>query len=663
MNNSPHEPEQPDLNEQAEPVQQAGSAGVEDLSEPTPDYDYDTEERDDTVIARALKQSVAVFLVVAVVVALILAARDWFAHDGPPITKRTPLQVPQVPKRPEADIPRVPFSDITDEAGIDFVHENGAYGDKLLPETMGGGCAFLDVDSDGDQDLLLVNSRRWDWDTRPKPKQPARMALYENDGSGHFSNVTAQWGLDVSLYGMGAAVGDFDNDGHPDLFISAVGHNRLFRNTGTDFEDVTTTAGVAGSDSAWSSSCGFFDADADGDLDLFVCNYVGWSKDFDLAQNFTLDGTLRAYGQPQKFPGSAPYLYINTGNGTFQDVTSTAGIEVKNSGTNVRLAKSLGVAFADLNNDGHVDLVVANDTVRNFLFLGNGDGTFREEGRQAGIAFDTNGNARGAMGIDIGHFRNSKELGIAIGNFANETTALYVRRTLANQLPVFQDEAVSNGIAPPTRPELTFGVFFFDSDLDGRLDIFAANGHLEADINIVQASQHYRQPPQLLWNCGPQHENEFVALEPEQCGQDFVERMVGRGASFADIDGDGDLDLLITSVGGQPRLLRNDQELGHHWLRVRLTGTSQVNRSAIGAWVDLHTKQGIRSLQVMPTRSYLSQTELPVTFGLGSIDRVDKLVVRWPNGTSQEIVDPAIDHLIDIAQDPNPNAPNENSTP
>lgn len=663
MNDSPHEPEQPDLNEQAEQVQQAGSAGVEDLAEPTPDYDYDTEERDDTVIARALKQSLAVFLVVAVVVAVILAARDWFAHDGPPITKRTPLQVPQVPKRPEADIPRVPFSDITDEAGIDFVHENGAYGDKLLPETMGGGCAFLDVDSDGDQDLLLVNSRRWDWDTRPKPKQPAHMALYENDGSGHFSNVTAQWGLDVSLYGMGAAVGDFDNDGHPDLFISAVGHNRLFRNTGTYFEDVTTTAGVAGSDSAWSSSCGFFDADADGDLDLFVCNYVGWSKDFDLAQNFTLDGTLRAYGQPQKFPGSAPYLYINTGNGTFQDVTSTAGIEVKNSGTNVRLAKSLGVAFADLNNDGHVDLVVANDTVRNFLFLGNGDGTFREEGRQAGIAFDTNGNARGAMGIDIGHFRNSRELGIAIGNFANETTALYVRRTLANQLPIFQDEAVSNGIAPPTRPELTFGVFFFDSDLDGRLDIFAANGHLEADINIVQASQHYRQPPQLLWNCGPQHENEFVALEPEQCGQDFVERMVGRGASFADIDGDGDLDLLITSVGGQPRLLRNDQELGHHWLRVRLTGTSQVNRSAIGAWVDLHTKQGIRSLQVMPTRSYLSQTELPVTFGLGSIDRVDKLVVRWPNGTSQEITDPAIDHLIDIAQDPNPNAPNENSTP
>jgi len=622
----------------------------DEAAEPSPDYDYDTEERDDTVIASALKKSLAVFGVAAVLIAGVVVAQGYLGEAEEVATERAPLEVPEVPKRPDAEIPQVMFTDITVEAGIDFVHENGAYGDKLLPETMGGGCAFLDFDSDGDQDLLLVNSKRWDWDTRPKPKQPARLALYQNDGTGHFSDVTETWGLAVSLYGMGAAVGDFDNDGHPDLFISAVGHNRLFRNTGKRFVDVTEAARVAGADTAWSSSCGFFDADADGDLDLFVCNYVGWSKDFDLAQNFTLDGTLRAYGQPQKFPGSAPYLYLNNGDGTFDDVTKQAGIEVKNDGTNVKLAKSLGVAFADLNDDGHVDLVVANDTVRNFLFLGNGDGTFREEGRQSGIAFDTNGNARGAMGIDIGRFRNSDELGIAIGNFANETTALYVRQTLADQLPVFQDEAVSNGIAVPTRPELTFGVFFFDSDLDGRLDIFAANGHLEADINLVQSSQHYQQPPQLLWNCGPQYDNEFVALEPDQCGKDFVKPMVGRGASFADIDGDGDLDLLITSVGGRPRLLRNDQKLGHHWLRVKLTGTTRVNRSAIGAWVDVHTDQGTRSLQVMPTRSYLSQTELPVTFGLGKIDSVQKLVVRWPDGTTQQIAQPQLDSLIEITQ-------------
>jgi hypothetical protein len=622
----------------------------DEAAEESPDYDYDTEERDDTVIASALKKSLAVFGIAAVLIAGVVVAQGFLGEVEELATERAPLEVPEVPKRPDAEIPQVTFTDITAEAGIDFVHENGAYGDKLLPETMGGGCAFLDFDSDGDQDLLLVNSKRWDWDTRPKPKQPARLALYQNDGSGHFSDVTETWGLAVSLYGMGAAVGDFDNDGHPDLFISAVGHNRLFRNTGKRFVDVTEAARVAGADTAWSSSCGFFDADADGDLDLFVCNYVGWSKDFDLAQNFTLDGTLRAYGQPQKFPGSAPYLYLNNGDGTFDDVTKQAGIEVRNDGTNVKLAKSLGVAFADLNDDGHVDLVVANDTVRNFLFLGNGDGTFREEGRQSGIAFDTNGNARGAMGIDIGRFRNSDVLGIAIGNFANETTALYVRKTLADQLPVFQDEAVSNGIAVPTRPELTFGVFFFDSDLDGRLDIFAANGHLEADINLVQSSQHYQQPPQLLWNCGPQYHNEFVALEPDQCGKDFVNPMVGRGASFADIDGDGDLDLLITSVGGRPRLLRNDQQLGHHWLRVKLTGTTGVNRSAIGAWVDVHTARGTRSLQVMPTRSYLSQAELPVTFGLGEIDSVQKVVVRWPNGTIQQVDKPQLDSLIEITQ-------------
>ncbi len=633
------QPPQPDITDPQDP-----GLPIDEL----PDYDPDTVEQDDTVIAAALKRSLAVFTLAAVVIGGILVASGYLETETEVVTDRTPLEVPQVPERPQAEIPTVMFTDITDEAGIDFVHENGAYGDKLLPETMGGGCAFLDFDGDGDQDLLLVNSRRWDWDTRPQPTRPAHPALYANDGTGHFTDVTRQRGLDVSLYGMGAAVGDFDNDGRPDLFLSAVGHNRLFRNTGERFEDVTKTAGVAGKATAWSSSCGFFDADADGDLDLFVCNYVGWSKDFDLAQNFTLDGKLRAYGQPQKFPGSAPYLYLNNGDGTFTDATTRAGIEVRNASTNVPLAKSLGVAFADLNNDGNVDLVVANDTVRNFLFLGNGDGTFQEEGRSAGVAFDTNGNARGAMGIDIGRFRNSDELGIAIGNFANETTALYVRRTLADQLPVFQDEAISNGIAPPTRPELTFGVFFFDSDLDGRLDIFAANGHLEADINLVQPSQHYKQPPQLLWNCGPQHDNEFVALDPSQCGEDFTKRMVGRGASFADIDGDGDLDLLITSVGGRPRLLRNDQKLGHHWLRVRLTGSGGVNSTAIGTWVDIHTTDGVRSQQVMPTRSYLSQAELPVTFGLGGINQVEKLVVRWPDGTTQEIADPKIDSLHEI---------------
>ena len=615
-----------------------------------PDYDPETEERDDTVIATALRRSLVAFVIVAVSVGGFLVARTFLESEDKTVTQRAPLEVPAVPERPTAEIPTLKFTDITESAGITFVHENGAYGKKLLPETMGGGCAFLDFDGDGDEDLLLVNSRRWDWDTRPRPEQAAHPALYANDGKGHFTDVTEQWGLGISLYGMGAAVGDYDNDGRVDLFISAVGANRLFHNTGQKFVDVTKMAGVAGDEAEWSTSCGFFDADNDGDLDLFVCNYVRWKKDFDLAQNFTLDGKLRAYGRPQDFPGSSPFLYHNNGDGTFRDVSATAGVRVEHTSTQAPLAKSLGVAFSDFNGDGHPDLVVANDTVRNFLFLGQGDGTFREQGREAGIAFDTNGNARGAMGIDVSRFRNSDELGIAIGNFANETTALYVRRPLSEQLPQFQDEAVSNGIAPPTRPELTFGVFFFDSDLDGRFDLFAANGHLENDINLVQPSQHYEQPPQLLWNCGTQYENEFVALEAGQCGEDFVRRMVGRGASFADIDGDGDLDLLITSVGGRPRLLRNDQDLGHHWLRVRLAGTGKVNRTAIGSWIEVHTASGVLSQQVMPTRSYLSQVELPVTFGLGEIDAVEKLVVHWSDGSTQQLLAPKIDRLHEIRQ-------------
>ena len=617
--------------------------------EETLDYDMDTEERDDTMIVTALIRSLIVFVAIGLIVGGGLLAR-YLVRDDPVITtERAPLQMPVVPARPVARIPQIPFTDITQAAGIDFVHENGAYGRKLLPETMGGGCAFLDIEGDGDQDLLLVNSNRWDWDPRLKSPPAATLALFANDGRGGFTDVTATWGLEVSLYGMGAAVGDYDNDGRVDLFVSAVGGNRLFRNTGREFEDVTARAGVAGGDQQWSSSCGFFDADNDGDLDLFVCNYVRWNKDFDLAQNFTLDGKRRAYGRPQDFEGNFPYLYRNNGNGTFSDISAAAGVQVKHSSSQAPLAKSLGVAFADLNADGHIDLVVANDTVRNFLFLGKGDGTFDEQGRRAGIAFDSNGNARGAMGIDVSRFRNTDELGIAIGNFANETTALYVRRPLSDQLPQFQDEAVANGIAPPTRPELTFGVFFFDADLDGRLDLFAANGHLEDDINLVQPSQFYEQPPQLLWNCGVEFENEFVALDARQCGSDFARRMVGRGASHADIDGDGDLDLLITSTGGAPRLLRNDQDLDHHWLRVRLTGR-QVNRSAIGSWIDLHRGDQVVSQQVMPTRSYLSQVELPVTFGLGTAETIDKLVVRWSDGTTQTILTPAIDRLHEITQ-------------
>jgi hypothetical protein len=602
------------------------------------------EEHDDAMIGTAFRWSAASL----VVIALLTAAVVWWLRRptaSPAVTDR-PLTLPIARDLPSVEPPSIPFRDITDEAGIDFVHENGAYGDKLLPETMGGGCAFLDYDNDGDQDILLVNSRRWPWDKRPA-KPAATLALYRNKGNGDYENVTTAVGLDVSLYGMGVAVGDYDGDGFVDVFISALGPNRLFRNAaGKSFVDVTSETGVGGADDAWSTSCGLLDYDNDGDLDLFVCNYLVWSKDYDLAQNFQLIGGGRAYGRPQQFAGTLPYLYRNNGDGRFTDLSREAGVQVANADTAVPVAKALGLAFADFDRDGWLDIVVANDTVQNFLFHNQRNGTFKEIGQIAGVAYDINGMARGAMGIDIAHFRNDDDVGIAIGNFANEMSALYVSRGASLR---FKDDAVANGLGPATRLDLTFGVFYFDADLDGRLDYLQANGHLEEDIQKVQQSQRYEQPPQLFWNCGPQP-TEFLLLGENKCGADFVRPMVGRGAAYADIDGDGDLDVLLTAVGHRPRLLRNDQKLGHHWLRVKLEGSGK-NRDAIGAVIEVAQVGSLQRRIVSPTRSYLSQCELPATFGLGGSKTARRLIVRWPSGKTTIRENVAGDQLLVIKED------------
>ena len=612
--------------------------------ESNPDRAAEThEESDDAVIGRALVWSLGLF----VLLASIAGGTAWWL-TRPETKVETPPPPPTLPaaRRSTVSLPEIRFTDITEEAGIRFKHENGAVGQKLLPETMGGGAAFFDYDNDGDQDLLLVNSQRWPWDTRPAA-EPATMALYANDGTGRFTDVTAETGLNVSFYGMGVACGDYDNDGWVDVYITAVGPNRLFRNRQGRFLDVTDQAGVAGAPDDWGTSCGWFDYDNDGDLDLFVCNYVRWSREYDLAQDFRLTGGGRAYGRPQDFDGSHCLLFRNEGDGRFADVSEEAGIQVDYAATGAPLAKSLGVTFVDFDGDGRLDIVVANDTVRNFLFHNQGDGTFRERGIETGIAFDIDGNARGAMGIDACRFRNDPSLGVAIGNFSNEMTALYVAR---GSDMAFRDEAVSNGLGPVTRLELTFGLFFFDPDLDGRPDLLAANGHLEEDINQVQSNQHYEQPPQLLWNAGPEHPNEFVPLPVEKTGPDFAKPMVGRGAAYADIDGDGDQDVLITATGRRPRLLRNDCDLGHHWLRVKLEGSGS-NRDAIGARVDVHLADRLLSQQVMPTRSYLSQVELPLTFGLGDEEHVEKLVVVWPDGSRQQVDVESVDRLIEVKQE------------
>lgn len=619
------------------------------------DIDPNTLERDDTIIGTALMWSLAVI----VVLAIIGGGVAYRLLRVPPVVVVPPPPPPSpLPPKPRMETPEIRFTDITAESGIKFVHENGAYGDKLLPETMGSGCAFFDYDNDGDQDIVFVNSCRWPWEPPKKggdnaaDRQQAQptQAVYQNDGNGRFADVTQEVGLDVTFYGMGVACGDFDNDGDTDLFFTAVGKNRLFRNDGGKFVDVTADAGVGGVDSQWSTSAGWFDYDNDGDLDLFVANYIEWTKELDLSQKFTLIGGGRGYGRPQPFRGVFPYLYRNDGGGKFSDVSQEAGIQILNSAARESkepAAKSLGITFNDFDADGRLDVVIANDTVQNFLLHNLANGKFEEIGALSGVAFDLDGNARGAMGIDTAWFRNSSAVGIAIGNFSNEMTALYVAKTKDLQ---FRDEAVANGLGPASRIELKFGVLFADLDLDCRQDLFSANGHLEIEINKVQSSQHYEQSPHLFWNCGPDSATEFELVVAAKTGTDFVKPNVGRGAAYADIDGDGDLDLLISSSGQAPRLLRNDQTLGHHWVRFQLTGGEKINRDAIGAVVEVRTGNVTQRRQVMPTRSYLSQVELPVTFGLGSAEKVDDVRIRWPDGSTQELNDVGIDKLHKVRQ-------------
>ena len=600
---------------------------------------------DDAVIGRALRRSLLVILGV-VLVAILVGVIVLLTLGTGPSVQVTPLSAPVAPAVAPADVPTVRFTGITAAAGIDFVHRNGAAGEKLLPETMGGGVAFFDFDGDGDQDLLFINATFWPG-KNPAGQPAPTPALFRNDGTGHFENVTAGSGLDVSFYGTGVAVGDYDNDGLPDVLITAVGGNHLFHNQGGGkFVEVTAASGVAGSSAEWSTGAAWIDYDNDGRLDLFVCNYVRWSREIDFEVGYKLEGIGRAYGPPMNFPGTFPCLYHNDGGGRFTDVSARSGIQITNPATGLPMAKSLAVAPVDLDKDGWIDLVVANDTVQNFVFHNEHNGTFKEIGARSYIAFDASGQARGAMGIDTARFRNDDSLGIAIGNFANEMNALYVSQRDAL---IFADEAITEGIGPASRKRLKFGLFFFDYDLDGRLDILTANGHLEEEINKVQKSQQYRQAAQLFWNRGASKGMNFVEVPEEKAGPDLFQPIVGRGSAFADIDGDGDLDAVLTQVNGPPLLLRNDQQLGHHWLRLKLVGTKS-NRDAIGAWIKVRVGNQTLQRQVMPTRSYLSQSELPVTIGLGKATSITSLQILWPDGSTQNVDNAPIDRATVIVQ-------------
>jgi hypothetical protein len=566
---------------------------------------------------------------------------------------------------------------VTQKAGIHFQHANGSFGKKLLPETLGPGVAFIDYDNDGWQDLLFVNSCPWPGhEDYGKPT----LALYRNRGDGTFEDVTARAGLDATMYGLGVTVGDYDNDGWPDVFITGVGGNRLFHNEHGHFVDVTRRAGVGGP-AGWpaagtedflsrkdpmnlSTSATFLDFDRDGLLDLFVCNYVTWSPYEDMVLGFQLTGIGRAFGPPRSFPGSQCFLYRNLGGGRFEDVSAKAGVQVAERGQPI--AKALGVIACDVDDDGWPDILVANDTVRNFFFHNKGDGTFEEIGIESGLAY-AEGQARGAMGIDVGQYRPARREGLAgdnaaadpylregqtavlIGNFANEPDT-FLRLDSPHGL-LFSDTALAEGIAGPSRLLLKFGVFFFDYDLDGRLDVLTCNGHLEPEIGQVQSGQTYRQPVQLFWNCGGKCS--FVPVTAEGAGPDLFQPMVGRGCAFGDIDNNGTLDVVLTQNGGPARLLRNEGGSGNHWVRLVLEGDGQrANRSAIGARVELTAGDIVQHCEVRAGRGYLSQSELPLTFGLGKTAKIDQVTIRWPcrDGQVQVLRDLAVDHVHHIRQ-------------
>ena len=582
----------------------------------------------------------------AVVAILVAGAALWrLSTRSAPVTSG-----PAATERATAAAPPARFIDITGAAGLGtFTRVNGAEGEKLLPETTGGGGAFADLDNDGDLDVILVNGRPWPWSTSAAeaaaPRGQARrstLSVFTNDGSGRFTDATAAMALAVPGYGMGVAAGDFDNDGWTDLYVTAVGRNTLLKNVGGRFHDVTASAGVGGSADDWSTCATWFDADNDGDLDLFVCRYVRWTRAIDQAQAFSLAGLGRAYGPPRNFAGTAPAFYVNQGDGRFTERAGAAGLIVTDPVTKQPAAKALGVALVALDDDRCVDLVVANDTVRNYAFKSRCDGTFEEVGSTLGLAYDSYGNARSGMGIDAADVRDDGVPAIAIGNFANEMTAFFVKQTGSGQ---FVDESIAAGLGAPSRASLTFGVLFFDYDLDGRLDLLTINGHVEDQIALVQASQQHAQPARLYWNAGPDAPATFVPVA-EAGG--LTPPMVGRGGAYGDIDGDGDLDLLLVPTTGQVRLLRNDLT-GARWARIHLVGTTSTH-DAVGARVEVQSGPRTQRRLVSATHGYLSQSERTLTFGFGPGETADTVRVAWPGGAVQTLSGVALNQTTTITE-------------
>ena len=573
---------------------------------------------DDASIGRALQRS---FWLAACVAA---GTGVWWFGWGRPVrppgdvVNRIALEPPPVPAPQSDQTSPFAFRDVTLSTGLGAIIPNGAAGQKLLPETMAGGCVIFDYDSDGAPDVLMIGNSPWQEELSDKTSS---VRLFQNDGAGHFLDITQSAGLELPGHGMGAAAGDFNNDGQIDLFLSCVGPNRLLLNRGGRFEDITDIAGVAGDATAWSTGCGWWDYDHDGDLDLFVANYVAWSRELDMQLECTTTGTGRSYSRPELFAGSHLYLYRNDGGNRFTDVSQASGLVIRDPDTGALMGKSLGLVAVDLDLDGWLDVVVTNDTTPNFVFHNQKNGHFREIGAKSGMGFDAAGLARRQFGIDAAWLPETGGWGVVCGTAMGETLAFY--RTAPN-LVQFTDDATLAGLGRDSRVPQKFTPLLCDFDLDGRLDLFIANGQTDSDVESLRSTQTYAQTPYFYRNIGA---GQWSRIPLANWGSAMGEPLKARGMALADFDGDGDPDILLASNGGPPRMLRNEQHSGNHWCRVRMEGAK-----AVGARVEL-TAGGIKQVWLAnPHRGYLSQSELAVTFGLGTAKRVERLLVYWTSG-------------------------------
>ena len=530
-----------------------------------------------------------------------------------------------------AESAAITFRDITQQAGIHFVHNNGAFGKKYLPETMGPGVAFIDYDNDGWQDIFIVNGTDWPGHAS-KHSTPK---LYHNNHDGTFTDVTHKAGLDIEILGMGVAVGDYDNDGYDDLFVTAMGQSHLFHNNGNGtFTDVTQKAGLMGP-KEFSTSAAWVDYDKDGKLDLVVANYVQWSIKEDLY--CTLDGKSKSYCTPESYKGAAVRLWHNRGDGTFEDVTKKAGLGEPTS-------KTLGIAVLDYDNDGWPDLLFSNDTQPNKLYRNNGNGTFTEKAVLAGVAFSEDGVARAGMGVDAADYDRSGIPSLLITNFANQMISLYHNEGKG----LFVDEAPRSEIGRDTLLTLGFGCFFFDYDLDGWPDILIANGHIDGDIQRVQPNVKYAMPPHVFRNLGKGNFQETT----KSLGAAFGAPRVGRGAAYGDINNDGRLDLLMSTNGGRAYLFENDatgEAAQQKSLRIKLVGVKS-NRDGIGSVVKLTAAGETQTEMMRSGSSYLSASELVLTFGLARRDQADAIEIRWPSGQVDKFSNVAAGQTITVTE-------------